>query len=95
MCFLQQAIDVIISNISLHNIRLQLRPYYEYREGQMTHSIACNVITVESMEDKNPWRKNDVIKRMSQKQYVVCVCRESQFKMWKQAESKDIAFAYL
>ena len=31
------AVDVIISNIRLHNVRLQLGPYYEYREGQMTH----------------------------------------------------------
>lgn len=32
----------------------------------MTHYIARNVITAESMEDKHPWKKNYVIKYMSQ-----------------------------
>lgn len=45
---------MIISNIRLPNIRLELGPYYEYREGQMTHKTACNIITVDSTEDKNP-----------------------------------------
>lgn len=82
-CCLEWAIDVIISNIRLHNIRLQLGPYYEYREGQMTHHIACNMITVESMEDKHPWKKNYVIKCMSQTLWVVVfyVCCESQFRI--------------
>lgn len=71
---LERVIDVIISNIRLHNIRLQLGPYYEYREGQMTHKTACNIITVDSTEDKNPWKKNYVIKCMSQKQRVVVLC---------------------
>lgn len=65
---------MIISNIRLRNIRLQLGPYNEYREGQMTHKTACNIITVDSTEDKNPRKKNYVIKCMSQKQRVVVMC---------------------
>lgn len=57
--------EVIISNIRLHSIRLQLGPSYKYTEGQMTHNTARNTIIVASVEDKNPWKKNDVIKCMS------------------------------
>lgn len=91
--------DVIISNIRLHNIRLQLGPYYEYREGQMTHKTDYNIITVDS-EDKNPWKKNYVIKSMSQRRASCCCARRSEADLKdallkKQGELKDGPFAYL